>query len=79
MTQTFIIFITSHVMVSLMVVWLTETCQCVNKGVWLNFSDFYLKHLHKTFKQLPEEATAHPLIKLAVSYWIYYTETDLEG
>ena len=46
-----------------MVVWLTETCQSINKGVWLNFSDFYLKHLYKTFKHLPEEATAQPFIK----------------
>jgi len=63
MIQAFIIFITSHVTVSLMVVWLTETCQSINKGVSLNFSVFYLKHLYKTVKQLTEEATAPPLIK----------------
>jgi len=63
MIQAFIIFITSYVMVSLMVVWLTETCHSSNKGVWLNFSDFYLKHLYKTFKQLPEEAITQPFIK----------------
>lgn len=63
MLQAFIILITSHVMVSLMVVWLTETCQSINKGVWLNFSAFYLKQLYKTVKQLPEEATAQPFIK----------------
>ena len=50
-------------MVSLMVVWLTETCQSITKRVWLNFSAFYLKHLLKTVKQLPEEATAQPFMK----------------
>ena len=75
MIQAFIILITSHVMVSLMVVWLKHVRVLIKGSDWtsvLSIWNICIKQLKNYQKRLQHS----PSLSLAVSYWIYHTETD---